>query len=162
MGRCPSRKEVSKHVGFFCVFQLTHHSLRWLYRLILGIDANFRLKRKNVSSERRDPSLNNGCAYFVEETKYKEHLAKYSDLIVQLVRHSEFSRDLPEAAVLINANALNTQPSTCSNHNAVNAERSMKGLAATGVGTVDCARHDIKRPNAVGDLQKGERYVVFA
>lgn len=35
----------------------------------------------------------------------------------------------------------------------------MKGLAATGVGAVDCARHDVKRPVAVGDLQKGERYV---
>jgi hypothetical protein len=31
--------------------------------------------------------------------------------------------------------------------------------AATGVGTIDCARHDIKRPHSVGDLQKGERYV---
>ena len=28
----------------------------------------------------------------------------------------------------------------------------------TGIGTVDCARHDMKRPNAIGDLQKGERY----
>lgn len=29
----------------------------------------------------------------------------------------------------------------------------------TGIGTVDCARHDMKRPNGVGDLQKGERCV---
>ncbi|KAF8695219.1 hypothetical protein AX14_001858, partial [Amanita brunnescens Koide BX004] len=29
----------------------------------------------------------------------------------------------------------------------------------TGIGTVDCARHDMKRPNSIGDLQKGERYV---
>jgi hypothetical protein len=35
----------------------------------------------------------------------------------------------------------------------------MKGLSASGVGTVDCARHDMKRPTAVGDLQKGEKYV---
>ena len=34
----------------------------------------------------------------------------------------------------------------------------MQGLAATGVGVVDCARHDMKRPLAVGDLLKGERY----
>ncbi|KIK37228.1 hypothetical protein CY34DRAFT_67334, partial [Suillus luteus UH-Slu-Lm8-n1] len=33
------------------------------------------------------------------------------------------------------------------------------GLAATGLGTVDCARHNMKCPNAVGDLQKGERYI---
>jgi hypothetical protein len=32
-----------------------------------------------------------------------------------------------------------------------------QGLAATGVGTVDCARHNMKRPNGVGDLQKGEK-----
>jgi hypothetical protein len=35
--------------------------------------------------------------------------------------------------------------------------KSNRGLAATGLGTVDCARHNMKRPNAVGDLQKGER-----
>lgn len=34
-----------------------------------------------------------------------------------------------------------------------------QGLAATGVGTVDCARHNMKRPNGVGDLQKGEKWV---
>lgn len=52
------------------------------------------------------------------------------------------------------------QKSTCSNHRAVDAERSTKGLAATGVGTIDCARHDVKRPTSVGDLQKGERSVL--
>jgi hypothetical protein len=39
--------------------------------------------------------------------------------------------------------------------------RNTQGLAVTGIGTVDCARHDMKRPNGVGDLQKGERYVYF-
>jgi hypothetical protein len=37
--------------------------------------------------------------------------------------------------------------------------KSSRGLAATGVGTMDCARHDMKLPNGVGDLQKGERCV---
>lgn len=52
--------------------------------------------------------------------------------------------------------------STCVAHKAVNdAEtRQSDGLAATGLGTCDCARHDFKRPVAVGDLQKGERYVL--
>ncbi|KAG2357826.1 hypothetical protein BDR07DRAFT_1379859 [Suillus spraguei] len=36
--------------------------------------------------------------------------------------------------------------------------RHTRGLAAMGVGTVDCARHNIKRPNGVGDLQKGEKW----
>lgn len=35
--------------------------------------------------------------------------------------------------------------------------KSARGLAATGVGTVDCARHEFKLPTGVGDLQKGEK-----
>ena len=49
------------------------------------------------------------------------------------------------------------QRSTCSNHNAVNKDRSRKGFAATGVGAIDCTHHDMKWLLAVGDLQKGER-----
>jgi hypothetical protein len=56
------------------------------------------------------------------------------------------------------------QKSTCASHNTVNmAEvKSSLGLAATGLGTIDCARHNMKLPNGVGDLQKGERYVMVA
>jgi hypothetical protein len=56
------------------------------------------------------------------------------------------------------------QRSTCVSHNAVNMAdtKSSYGLAATGVGTVDCARHDMKLANGVGDLQKGEKCVVFS
>ena len=32
-----------------------------------------------------------------------------------------------------------------------------KGLRATGIGAVICARHALYRPNGMGDLQKGER-----
>jgi hypothetical protein len=34
-----------------------------------------------------------------------------------------------------------------------------KGLRATGVGSVSCARHEMFRPTGTGDLQKGEQYV---
>ncbi|KAG6805446.1 hypothetical protein H0H92_015333 [Tricholoma furcatifolium] len=34
-----------------------------------------------------------------------------------------------------------------------------QGLAATGVGTIECARHDMKRACSVGDLQVGERVI---
>lgn len=34
-----------------------------------------------------------------------------------------------------------------------------KGLRATGMAAVSCARHQLFRPLGVGDLQKGERYV---
>ncbi|KAG1809165.1 uncharacterized protein BJ212DRAFT_1302728 [Suillus subaureus] len=37
--------------------------------------------------------------------------------------------------------------------------KSSRGLAATGVGTMDCAHHDMKLANDVGDLQKGEKYL---
>ena len=32
-----------------------------------------------------------------------------------------------------------------------------KGLAASGAGTIDCIQHNTKRPQAVGDLQKGKK-----
>ncbi|KAF7980678.1 hypothetical protein HWV62_37111 [Athelia sp. TMB] len=104
---------------------------KWLYALFLAIDANFRLKRKDVSSDAADPSLNRGRAYFVEEHRYKAHLAGYGD-------QEETKSD-------------------CVNHDAVkSANKFTAGLAATGAGTVDCARHNMKRPHAVGDLQAGE------
>ncbi|KAF9541213.1 hypothetical protein CPC08DRAFT_756183 [Agrocybe pediades] len=104
---------------------------RFLYCLYLGLDANFRLKRRMISSNAKDPSLSHGWSYFVEENQFKQFLHDYGTLIVQ-------------------------KPSTCSNHDAVNRERATEGYAATGMGTCNCVRHDMKRPNSVGDLQKGE------
>ncbi|KAG2054360.1 hypothetical protein BDR06DRAFT_1050155 [Suillus hirtellus] len=51
--------------------------------------------------------------------------------------------------------------SSCSSHNAVNLAdtRVSHGLAATGTGTINCARHNFKWPCSVGDLQKGKRYL---
>ncbi|KAG1797160.1 hypothetical protein EV424DRAFT_1352893 [Suillus variegatus] len=105
---------------------------RWIYALFLAIDANFWLKWKLVSSDNVDLSLNAGWSYFVEETVYKQYL-------------SECGCELQEK-------------STCVSHNAVNMAdiKTSRGLAVTGVGTVDCTRHDMKLPNGVGDLQKGE------
>ncbi|KAG1866481.1 hypothetical protein C8R48DRAFT_747671 [Suillus tomentosus] len=109
--------------------------VRWKYALFIAIDANFRLKRKAVSSDNRDPSLNSGWAYFVEEAAYKSYLADQA--------------------------GTKQDRSTCVSHNAVNMAdtKSSHGLAATGVGAVDCARHDMKLANGVGDLQKGEKYI---
>ncbi|EIW84473.1 hypothetical protein CONPUDRAFT_71239 [Coniophora puteana RWD-64-598 SS2] len=58
-------------------------------------------------------------------------------------------------------NNVRQEKSTCVSHNAVNMAdtKSSKGLASTGIGTVDCVRHNMKRPRSVGHLQKGERYV---
>ena len=35
-----------------------------------------------------------------------------------------------------------------------------KGLSATGVVGVACSDHEMWRPNGLGDLQVGERYVL--
>ena len=109
-----------------------------MYTLFLAIDANFRLKRKKVSSDKVDPDLNNGTGYFVEESAYKAHLAVHD-------------RD----------NTREDSEKLCNTHDAVKLAnvKGAAGLAASGVATVDCSRHDMKRPCSVGDLQKGERYV---
>ncbi|KAJ2912610.1 hypothetical protein MD484_g7802, partial [Candolleomyces efflorescens] len=109
---------------------------QWKYTLFLGMDANFRLRRVKVSSEERDPGLNKGYAYIVDEGPFKEYLSTYNTQIED-------------------------DKSDCRNHDAIKSAsiRGGKGQAASGMGTVQCARHDMKRPLGNGDLQKGERYV---
>ncbi|KAG2134928.1 uncharacterized protein EDB93DRAFT_1242627 [Suillus bovinus] len=109
--------------------------VRWKYVLFIAIDTNFRLKCKAVSSDNVDPSLNSGWAYFIQEADYKTYLAHQA--------------------------GVKQDRSTCVSHNAVNLAdtKSSHGLATTGVGTVDCARHDMKLANGVGDLQKGKKYI---
>ncbi len=111
------------------------HIFSWIYALFLAIDANFRLKRLSASSDARDPSLNQGSAYFVEEVRYKEFLNAHGRTNIE-------------------------EASTCNNYDAVKSAsiRGGKGTTASGVGTIECSRHDMKRPVSVGDLQKGERY----
>ncbi|KAF8867794.1 hypothetical protein BD779DRAFT_1685311 [Infundibulicybe gibba] len=107
---------------------------KYIHSLFLAIDANFRLRRKDVSSNKADPSLSQGYSYFVEEREYKEYLRKCDKQ--------------PEPK------------STCSRHDAVNlaGSKSNRSVATTGVGAVVCARHGMNRPNSVADLQYGERY----
>lgn len=62
---------------FLTIVWPTYVYVRWIYRLFLGINANFQLKRKKVLSKEHNPSLNKGWAFFVEEGEYKEHLAKH-------------------------------------------------------------------------------------
>ncbi|KAJ3531990.1 hypothetical protein NMY22_g7930 [Coprinellus aureogranulatus] len=107
---------------------------RFIHSLSVGLDANYRLKRKDVSSDSADPGLSKGFAYFVNNQPFQ----KFVD------QHSE-----------------DKEPkSTCSRHDAVNLAdiRPGQGYAATGVATVECARHNMKRPGGVCDLQKGEKY----
>jgi hypothetical protein len=50
-----------------------------LYALFLAIDANFRMKRKQVSSEEADLGLNNGAAFFSEVKTYMQHVGEHWD-----------------------------------------------------------------------------------
>lgn len=53
----------------------------WLYSLFLGLDANFRLKQKDVSSDKHDNSLSVGWSYFIPSEQYKAHLVEHKDEI---------------------------------------------------------------------------------
>ncbi|KAJ7454342.1 hypothetical protein B0H11DRAFT_2244997 [Mycena galericulata] len=106
---------------------------RFLYMLLLAIDANFRLKNRMRVNEIDDPSLGPGWGYWVEPERYKRHLQKY-------VHEKDMSTCIAFAALLQKDTRLTT------------------GLRVSGVGGCVCARHECMRPNGLGDLQKGERY----
>ncbi|KAF7310199.1 CxC2 domain-containing protein [Mycena indigotica] len=50
---------------------------RFRYSLFLAIDANFKMKRKQVSSEGVDPGLNQGSAFFSDVSTYMDHVRKH-------------------------------------------------------------------------------------
>nr|GAT48004.1 predicted protein [Mycena chlorophos] len=104
-----------------------------LYTLFIAIDACFRLKRGMISSNVKDPPLSNGWAYMLEGAPYREFLLTIKD-------QTEIS-SCTDLAALDHANT-----------------KFAKGYTTTGVGMTVCARHEFVFPNAVGDLQRGERY----
>ncbi|KAJ7021072.1 hypothetical protein C8F04DRAFT_973243 [Mycena alexandri] len=106
---------------------------RYLYRTILAVDANFKLKNRIRANERDDPPLGPGWGAWVDPSRYKEHLKKY-------IAEKDVSTCIAFAALM--------QKET----------RNTEGLRVSGVGGVVCARHECVRPNGMGDLQKGERY----
>lgn len=55
-------------------YETDQQAHRFLYALFLALDANFRMQRKDVSSETEDPDLGNGLAFFGEVTAYMKHL----------------------------------------------------------------------------------------
>ncbi|KAJ7747895.1 hypothetical protein DFH07DRAFT_962312 [Mycena maculata] len=108
-------------------------AFRFLYMLLLAVDANFKLKNRMRANKVDDPPLGPGWSYWVEPQRYKQHLKKY-------VAEKDMSTCIVFAALL----QKNTRMTT--------------GLRASGVGGCVCARHECVRPNGIGDLQKGERY----
>ncbi|KAJ7805097.1 hypothetical protein B0H14DRAFT_3091667 [Mycena olivaceomarginata] len=117
---CPACPQPGKNLP--ANWQEAPENKQYLYGIYLAIDANFRLKRKDVSTEERDPGLGNGLAFLA-------------------MMYAPFR-------------------SHCVAHDAVDKpDREARGTASSGIGAVDCARHNMKRPLAVGDLQLGERYL---
>ncbi|KAK0505439.1 hypothetical protein EDD18DRAFT_1344252 [Armillaria luteobubalina] len=108
----------------------------WVDVLFICGDANFRLSRFNVSSILRDPRLNKGYSYFVEEEEFTKHLALHEG-------------SMPEEA------------NTCNNHDAIKLAtmRGGKGMATSGIGGAICARHECRRASSIVDLKKGEQYI---
>ena len=56
---------------------VSHRTARFLYTQFLSLDACFRVKHFDVSSETKDPIIDDGLAYFVPDKPYKELVKKY-------------------------------------------------------------------------------------
>ncbi|KAJ7659741.1 hypothetical protein DFH06DRAFT_1326762 [Mycena polygramma] len=106
---------------------------RFLYTLFLAMDACFRLKRRLVSSELKDPDLGPGWAYLLNTMPYHEYLRSMTD-----------QKEINSCSGLAALDFANTKFS--------------RGYSTTGVGMGVCARHEFVQPNGVGDLQRGERF----
>ncbi|KAJ7027247.1 hypothetical protein C8F04DRAFT_965417, partial [Mycena alexandri] len=103
------------------------------YTLCLAFDACFRLKRRLVSSELKDPGLGTGFAYMVENEPYRAYLRTVTN-----------QKEMNTCSGLAALDYANTKFS--------------RGYSTTGVGMGVCARHEFVQPNGVGDLQRGERF----
>ncbi|KAJ7089513.1 hypothetical protein C8R43DRAFT_1142184 [Mycena crocata] len=106
---------------------------KFLYIIFIALDACFRLKRRLVSSDLRDPGLGTGWAYLTETQPYREFLLTVTD-----------QKEMSTCSGLAALDYANTKFS--------------RGYSSTGVGMGVCARHEFVQPTGVGDLQKGERY----
>ncbi|KIP01314.1 hypothetical protein PHLGIDRAFT_55306, partial [Phlebiopsis gigantea 11061_1 CR5-6] len=107
-------------------------SKSYLYRQVISTDANFRVKSRYRQTKKPDVCLSPGWAYFVEVTEYAKHYTQYAsqEEIDNCVKHRAIGQ------------------ANLKNH---------KGLSATGIVSCSC-RHEMYRPNGIGDLQRGERF----
>ena len=64
----------SKHRILYNIMYTSLILNRFLYMTVVALDANFRLRRRAISNEERDPALSSGWAYFVEDGPYREYL----------------------------------------------------------------------------------------
>ncbi|KAK7017498.1 hypothetical protein VNI00_018627 [Paramarasmius palmivorus] len=105
----------------------------YLYFKFIGVDACFRLKRRHISSEEKDPGLATGLAYYVPQEQYQKFVAKLTE---------------------------QKETSTCTGLQAVSQANTKfsKSYATTGVLLCLCIRHEMVEPNGTVDLNKGEKF----
>ncbi|KAJ6480697.1 hypothetical protein C8R47DRAFT_1218545 [Mycena vitilis] len=114
-------------------WELATEEDRFLYILFVAIDACFRLKRRLVSSEAKDPGLGTGWSYFTEDRPFREFLLTVTD-----------QKEMSTCSGLAALDYANTKFS--------------RGYGSTGVALGVCARHEFVQRNGALDLQKGERF----
>ncbi len=79
-----------------------------------------------ASTGRKDPSLNKGGIYLVEQESFCKHVKEYGFCVPY-------------------------DPSDCNQHDVVQSATRCRaqGLVTSGIATVDCAQHDCKNPASV-------------
>lgn len=91
---CPACPQPGKNLPSGGDWRAAPREKRFLYALFLAIDANFRMRRKQVSSEEVDPGLNNGAAFYSEVKAYMAHVGQHWDMEQEVSsRCSERCRD---------------------------------------------------------------------
>ena len=68
----------SSFTGIYSQISMTKMP-RYLHTLFASADANFRMKRKDVSSDEADPGLSKGWAYFVADAGYRAHIKLHAN-----------------------------------------------------------------------------------
>jgi hypothetical protein len=58
--------------------------IRYLHALFIGVNANFKLKRKTASNLTQDPSLFNGKAYMVEPESFACYLEEHKGIVQEV------------------------------------------------------------------------------
>ncbi|KAL0567251.1 hypothetical protein V5O48_014745 [Marasmius crinis-equi] len=111
---------------------------RFLFYKFISVDACFRLKRRQISSEEKDPGMFTGKAYFVEQEAYQKQM--------------EIMKDVPEEKI----------DPHCMGNNLAAIEQAYtkfrKGYATTGCVLCLCARHEVVEPNGIADIDVGEKF----
>ncbi|KAL0568042.1 hypothetical protein V5O48_013943 [Marasmius crinis-equi] len=108
----------------------------YLYYKFISVDTCFRLKRRAVSSEQKDPGLFTGGAYFMEQKEYQQLM----DAMKTRPPQEEEGHCLGSGLAAI------AQANT----------RFSKGNSQTGCILCICARHEIVEPNGTVDMNKGK------